>query len=268
MQNISLGFRGLLRHCWKTIWKGSFSQGRISRGEYWVSILILSALSGLVTLVLWLVGSLIFMGGINPGSAIAFMILTVLIGIIIPLIIGIFQVKLIIKRAHDLGKSGRYPFVPMLLLLGLGIIGLIIGGTTGLFELINSPSDTVQLQPLVSAIMNNKSLWVVGILGIIVMIWSMIRGIYIAFWKGMVGDNQYGGDPLTHQPTSNRSYRLLGVVLLVLNIGFSFFSAGYQTSLVDDSMMDEIDMDSISGTLEGLDGGDDTLGGGTGFLDQ
>lgn len=114
------------------------------------------------------------------------MILTVLIGIIIPLIIGIFQVKLIIKRAHDLGKSGRYPFVPMLLLLGLGIIGLIIGGTTGLFELINSPSDTVQLQPLVSAIMNNKSLWVVGILGIIVMIWSMIRGIYIAFWKGMV----------------------------------------------------------------------------------
>lgn len=114
------------------------------------------------------------------------MILTVLIGIIIPLIIGLFQVKLIIKRSHDLGKSARYPFIPMLILVGLGIIGLIIGGTTGLFELISSQSDTVQLQPLVSAIMNNKALWVVGILGVIVMIWSMIRGIYIAFWKGTI----------------------------------------------------------------------------------
>gem|GEM_PF-5323816 len=47
-----------------------------------------------------------------------------LIASVIGIIFSIFQIKLIIKRSHDIGENARYSFVPLFVMLGIGLLSV------------------------------------------------------------------------------------------------------------------------------------------------
>jgi len=145
MEN-QLSIGGLIKHCWNLIWTGSFATGRIGRGEYWVSIMILSLLSSVISFVfLKLLGTL--------GSA------SLIVILLFAVITTILQIKLIIKRSHDLGKSGWYAYLPVLLLIAAFVIAGVVAGGAGLWQAFESQN----VQAVID-IMKSGSLALIGII--------------------------------------------------------------------------------------------------------
>ncbi len=198
-----LSIGGLIKHCWNLIWTGSFSAGRIWRGEYWVSIMILSLLSSVISFVfLKLLG--------NLGQA------SMIIIFVVAIITTLLQIKLIIKRSHDLGKTGRYAYIPMILLVSCFIIAGVVAGSAGLFQAFQSQN----VQAIID-ILKSGPLALAGIIGLVLLIRSICRSFVIAFYKGNVGDNKYGSDPLLSQPVSNTNYWIVGLVAFALSMVLS-----------------------------------------------
>lgn len=219
----------LLKHCRKLLRSGSFSNGRISRGEYWVSILLLSTTMALVGLVLWALSALSLQLPEGVLLNTIFTILTVLAWIILPLCVAFIQIKLVIKRSHDLDKSGRYAYSPMLVMLVCLLVAAAISRSSGLLSAV-TPEEVMNL---VATLKSNILLWIVCLLWLIALIWSIGRWIVVWFYKGTT-DNQYGVDPLLHQPTGNSFYRSAWLLLVVINIIFSIFNNSLQTYMFGD----------------------------------
>lgn len=190
-----LSFWSLIRHCRKLIRTWSFAKWRISRGEYIISYLIISLLGAVIGTVLRNIGG-------QTGSDISS---------IIGLILGIFGIKLIIKRSHDLGKSGRYYFIPLFVLIVVIIAGAAYAFSQGLINF--SEWSTAQLNSIPRAI------W--GAFGIALLastIWFLVTVCMIIFKKGHQEENEYGSDPLAHQPSSNNNYWLVWLCVFFLSI--------------------------------------------------
>jgi len=81
------------------------------------------------------------------------------------IIVTIFQVKIIIKRSHDLGKSGRYTYIPMIIALICGVI---------LFKIVfynNTTVDAMEAQFKSNIVINAILL----LIGMVAAIWSIAR---------------------------------------------------------------------------------------------
>lgn len=175
--------------------KGKFVQWRISRWEYWISYLILVALSSTIGTILRHLA-----GGIGE-----------LIASIIGIIFSIFQIKLIIKRSHDIEESARYSFVPLFIMLGIGLVSALI-----LPKIINTQgvfTDGAAFQSFLTA---RPSLLAWGLL-LITFVRLIIRSCKLIFQKWTMWENTYGANPLDHQTSSNKRYRVLGCAMVLIS---------------------------------------------------
>lgn len=185
----------LLTHCRHLIWKGRFVSWRISRWEYWISYLILVALSSTIGTILRHLA-----GGIGE-----------LIASVIGIIFSIFQIKLIIKRSHDIGESARYSFVPLFVILGIGLASALI-----LPKVINTQgvfTDGAVFQSFLTA---RPSLLAWGLL-LLAFVRLIIRSCKLIFQKWTMWENTYGVNPLDHQTSSNKRYRVLGCAMVLIS---------------------------------------------------
>lgn len=69
------------------------------------------------------------------------------------------------------------------------------------------------------------------VLLLLIPIFNIYWILKMAFGKGMVGDNQYGKDPLTRQPESNGMYWGVWFVLFVLTAALNYY-AGQEFSVI------------------------------------
>lgn len=219
----------LLKHCRTLLRSGSFSNGRISRGEYWIAILLLSTAMALVALILWGLSALSLQLPEGVLLNTIFTILTILAWIVLPLCIALIQIKLVIKRSHDLDKSGRYAYLPVLVMLVCLIIAGAISRDSGLLSAV-TPQEVMSL---VATLKSNMLLWIVCLLWLIALIWSIGRWIIVWFYKGTT-DNQYGIDPLSHQPAWNSFYRSAWLLLIGVNIIVSILNNSLQVYMFGD----------------------------------
>lgn len=225
-------FFGLVKHVRWLLWNRSFSEWRISRGEYWVGILLLSTVFAAISSVVWLLCFAIFQ---LPESAVSngvFSALSIIGSVLIPLVVTILQVKFIIKRSHDLGKSGRYVYIPMFIILWCLLIAFAVLFSQWFFS-ASAPTDIMNIMV---GLQSNVVLWIIWIIGFIALIRSLARWIVIGFYKGNVGDNVYGSDPLVSQPTENGLYRWVWIVLLVVNVILGSINTNLQGAMFEDEM--------------------------------
>lgn len=195
MEN-QFSFSWLLKHCRKLIRTWSFTTGRISRWEYLVSYLIISLLWSISAAVLWQLGW-------ETGTQLSW---------IIGIILGLFGIKLIIKRSHDIEKSGRYYFLPLFLIIAMLIIAAGYVLSQGLFSIWES-NPWLQISAIPPVL-----LWVFGAIMWWLSIWFIIRVCMIVFKVGARSDNLYGSDPLVWQPNSNNMYRVVWLCALALSM--------------------------------------------------
>jgi uncharacterized membrane protein YhaH (DUF805 family) len=239
----SWSFWGLIRHCWNLIWRWSFSDGRVSRGEYWISWLLLSLLLSIATFAL---RGLVFGLWFISEWAVVQVLLTLivlLIGVILPLIAGIYQIKFIIKRSHDLDKSGWYIYIP---LLGL-LISLVIGGARARFNGLSDAFISRDLAKIQSSVAN-PVIGIVALLSVIFVVRAIARGIVLGFFRWTKWDNQYGPDPLANNLSTTWLCRWVALSLLILNIIMSSLSAALQLTLVGGDEDNQIE--SITATSD------------------
>lgn len=217
-------FFGLIKRARSLIRTWSFSKWRISRGEYRISLLLLSVTAGFVSTVFQWVALLIT--NVLPSYWNLYLYIALVASIIPAIIVTIFQVKIIIKRSHDLGKSGRYTYLPMIIALICGII---------LFKIVFSYDvDTMETQFKSNIVVNA----ILILIGIVAAIWSIARWIVVGFYKWNTGDNTYGSDPLLTQDPSNRIYRWVGIVLVILNMIISSFNGWLQYTNDENAKID------------------------------
>lgn len=226
-------FFGLLRHAWGLIRTWKFSEWRISRGEYRIGILLLSTAMALLWLVFRWISLAVFYLPESAATNALFSVLTIIASVIIPIIVTVFQIKLIVKRSHDLGKNGRYAYIPMLVIAWCLMVWLWVLAKTWFF----TASGAEQIASLLADMKSNVLLWIIWFIGIIAFLWSLARWIVIGFYKGNTGDNEYGSDPLLHQISSDGLYRWVWIVLLVINIIIGMMSTAMQHVMFEDDTM-------------------------------
>jgi uncharacterized membrane protein YhaH (DUF805 family) len=135
-------------------------EGRINRKPYWLGVIILVAISLVVTLLLALVV------GMQGRS---FMILT----FVIQLVFLYPSAALMVKRLQDRNRPAWFA--------ALILVPLILQGITNILGITGNPMNQGMLDYLFMA-------WI-----FIVGIWFFIE---LGCLRGTVGDNQYGPDPL------------------------------------------------------------------------
>ncbi len=188
--------RQLISHCRELIRKGPFHTGRISRGQYWISYLLLVGLS---TLISTLVRRIFW----NSGD---------MVTSIIWIILAVFQIKLIIKRSHDIGENKRYAFIPLFAIVGFTVLAGIIIYFVGSYQAISL--NTTSPEALLSSWFGKGA----GIVLLILLMRSIVRSFKLIFKKWNKGDNIYGFDPLLSQPESNGTYWIAWLAIAVLAI--------------------------------------------------
>lgn len=225
----SISFWGIIKHCRNIIWRGSFVQGRIGRGEFRIWLLLLSMLLSSITLVLWWVARL----ASHSESLLLYQwvvnIVVIVAGLFVPLVTGIYQVKLVIKRSHDLGRSGWYVYIPLAwTLFSIGALALW-WDRQGLFDMIKS-GDVAQIQSIIL----HPIVWIFGILALCFGVWMIVRSVVVGFFRWIDGENDYWANPLDSQKSSSSSYWTVGVVVFILNVIVSFAGGFIQEMLIGD----------------------------------
>ncbi len=219
----------LLTHARNIITKESWTKGRLSRGEYWISILVLGTMSSLVSLILSQFG---FIG--------------MWLGAMISIISWVRGIGMVIRRSHDLNQNGWYYFKPLLITLGV-ILWVALSW--------------VMLGKLLTNNMINWILWIIVLIWMIALIiWMFIVMIKSLFYKGTSWENTYGADRLPSQPTWNWMYWGIGIALAILSMIFDSFNPSQQVqngkieqmiqqrmwssiTMPSDDMMNQIDID-------------------------
>lgn len=243
----------LFLHVWKILRKWSFSEWRMTRWEYWIAILVLSLAMTIVSVILWWLAAIVLYI-LNEWMLLngIFVFLTTVVWIILPIAVTILQIKLVIKRCHDLNKNGRYAYWPWIVLWLSVIIFVGIARKIGLI----TATDPNEIVTIVSSLQSNVLVWIVGIIGIAAFILSVVRWIIIWFVKGTTWENNYGSDPLEYQNSSNGMYWFLWIILIVVNVVVCMINGVLNIYLFgdesDDSIipMQESATEFISGTWE------------------
>jgi len=136
--------------------------GRLNRIRYFGYGL----LAGLVWLISLVIVLLLAFGGLSALDANNLGGMWGALLLIIPFYLALVwvQICLTVKRLHDLNKSGWW-------LVGAMAVSFVAGAITGMGDIM----------ALVAIALN---------------VLLLVYGLWLLFWPGTVGDNQYGPDPL------------------------------------------------------------------------
>lgn len=96
-----------------------------------------------------------------------------------------------------------------------------------------SPADVLVIM---KGLQSNVIIWIIWFIGLIALIRSLARWIVIGFYKGSVGDNVYGGDPLTWQASWSGLYRWVWIALLVVNVILGSVNTNLQWAMFEDEL--------------------------------
>jgi uncharacterized membrane protein YhaH (DUF805 family) len=205
----SYGLKRLLNRAWTILFKEPRWKGRVSRGEYVMSSLVLGVITSVITAPLsWLLP----------------------VGVLVVNILA--QIRLlwpIVRRCHDLNKSWRFVGIPLLIVL----VGMLIIGLS--WASITWPQMMLQY----GAGMSLYTLIAMGLM-LIWMTWFIIICLRLVFSKWTLGDNAYGIDPLVHQPIGNGLYRRTAILLIVVSLAISFFEKPAPLTIEQQQLMQDI----------------------------
>jgi uncharacterized membrane protein YhaH (DUF805 family) len=136
--------------------------GRLNRIRYFGY----GSLAGLVWLISLVIVLLLAFGGLSALDANNLGGMWGALLLIIPFYLALVwvQICLTVKRLHDLNKSGWW-------LVGAMAVSFVAGAITGMGDIM----------ALVAIALN---------------VLLLVYGLWLLFWPGTVGDNQYGPDPL------------------------------------------------------------------------
>jgi len=174
----------------------------------------------------------------NLGAASLYVIL------VFAVVTTILQIKLVIKRSHDLGKTGWYSYIPLFLMaVWVPIAGVVSGGIlpllTSLYSLYQNSLEALSVRDFSAFIevLRNSSVTLVALIAGVLFVRFICRGIVVALFKGNTGDNKYGSDPLVFQPASNTNYWVVGLLAFVLSMLLSSFTQDTNESMYNNLMM-------------------------------
>ncbi len=149
-------------------------EGRISRTQFWIGLVILVAAEFIL---MWLLGIPFFPAVMKNFAA-------RLIEFALQLVMLYPTAAIAVKRLHDRDKPGVY----VLWLVGLTLVVAF----TSLFGLTGDPKNMNWLD------------WILGFCAIVIGLAFLIE---LGFRRGTDGENQYGPDPLGNRAASNDPQR-------------------------------------------------------------
>lgn len=157
---------------YKSYWKNSFRwSGRGTRAEYWWPVLC-------NTLISW---GLSFMAGLTHLSVFVLLSIIFAIATIFP------KLAVMVRRAHDLGKSAWFAFLPLVLDLFLIALLLVfaIGGQVVDYATRDNPMETFRTTRSVVFIAGGFMLIICGF-------WTFIWSLMLSLMPGQPFTNKYG----------------------------------------------------------------------------
>ena len=177
--------------------------GRLNRKPYWIISLLFLALILAVTFISITIDVRLMQAAMESSDSIElppqtanFLILGISLLLIYP------STAVMVKRFHDLGKSGRWALlllVPALGKMATDVLGLTgqeiplsefnIDGTESFFEAWKKGiAAEIRIRPIEFA---------VGVYIFVVTVWFLIE---LGFYRGTSGPNRFGPDPLASEP--------------------------------------------------------------------
>jgi hypothetical protein len=169
----------LLVRSWTILFKESLVKGRISRGEYILAFLLFTLLGELfIGMISW----------IHVWLAYVINFLTI-----------IYPFSFMIRRAHDINKSWKFPLMPYIVLLVFGALFSILAWWN----------------------ISSELLWIIVLVW---GIWVIYMWCMLLFKKWTTWANIYWEDPLKKQPNKNIAYWLLAIILLIFILLISFYA--------------------------------------------
>jgi len=139
----------------------NFFTGRSNRQEYWISVGLL------------IVAALV-LGYFQMQAASA--------------AITIMWVITWIRRLHDIGKPGWWSLLPLLLVVGLAVAGIVLGGSAFEKMVLNAESGK-PISP------NDPGFAIVALVVLAGLIFQFGFTIWLGAKKGDAGDNKFGAPP-------------------------------------------------------------------------
>ncbi|WP_370932064.1 DUF805 domain-containing protein [Bartonella sp. DGB1] len=162
-------------------------KGRISRKDYWLtilSIIIVTLLAFLAFLILAIIFAMLEPDNVNLDASISVRLLTALLVLFLIFILGVAQTSLTVRRLHDLNRSGLIEYISVGIAVFSFILEFTFYGTLGDYTQDNL--QFIDYSSLEASIMSTLN--VIGlILSIIIII--------ICCFKGDTQDNKYGKSP-------------------------------------------------------------------------
>jgi uncharacterized membrane protein YhaH (DUF805 family) len=140
---------------------GNFFTGRSNRQEYWISVALL-------------IVAAVALGYFQMQAASA--------------AITIMWIITWIRRLHDIGKPGWWSLLPLLIVVGLAVGGIVLGGSA--FEnMILDAESGKSISP------NDPGFAIVALVVVVGLIFQFGFTIWLGAKKGDAGDNKFGAPP-------------------------------------------------------------------------
>lgn len=180
-------------------------RGRLNRRPYWIASLIFLALIVLVSIGAVIVSAQMIQAAFESGGSIeASTRLTTFVVLGAGLLLAYPSIALMVKRFHDLGKSGGWALLLIVPALGkmatdlLGLTGqpipLTAYGFDGSESFLEAWKEGMRVE---FAIRPAETL--VGLYLFVVTVWFFV---WLGFFRGTRGPNRFGEDPLSPGPTA------------------------------------------------------------------
>lgn len=191
-------------HAWTILFQEPLWKGRLSRGEYVISLLIINALGAFIVRILWF-------------------IIPELRWIFILIIQWVWGLSMWIRRAHDLGKDWKFVIYPTIFFLCVSILIYYIS-----FQV--TPFSWFKWWHILSLIVF-----------LLVILWLFCVLLILFFKKWTSESNAYGAERISLQPKSDVLYWLMGIVLLFIVFIFNQQSLTMKQQIDDNITNNEIE---------------------------
>ena len=178
-------------------------RGRLNRKPYWIAGLVFLALLLAVTFVSILVNAHMMQAAFESGGSMDLPAqVTSLVILGTGLLLTYPSTAVMVKRFHDLGKSGKWAL--LLLVSALGKMATDLLGVTGQeiplseFNIDGTESFFGAWKKGIAAEIRIRPIeFVVGVYIFVVTVWFLIE---LGFFRGTSGPNRFGPDPLASEP--------------------------------------------------------------------
>jgi uncharacterized membrane protein YhaH (DUF805 family) len=179
-------------------------RGRLNRKPYWIAGLVFFAVIILVTFGTVLISAQMIQAAFESGGSIeAPTRMTTILIIGTGLLLTYPSTAVMVKRFHDLGKSGKWALLLLVPALGkmatdlLGFTGQDIPlseyGFDGTESFLDAWKGGIGVELRIRPIE-----FVIGLYTFVVTVWFFI---WLGFFRGMRGPNRFGPDPLAERPS-------------------------------------------------------------------